>query len=547
VTHAVPHDEKTKTVVLEPMLTEQWYLNVKPLAEVALKAVRDGQTKFVPERFADEYYRWLEDIRPWCVSRQLWWGHQIPAWYDDKGEIFVAETEAEAQALAKAKHGREVTLTRDPDVLDTWFSSALWPFSTLGWPEETLELKRYYPTDTLVTMFDIIFFWVARMMMMGLHFTKQIPFHTVYIHARVVDERGQKMSKTRGNVIDPLTLIDEFGADALRFSLAIAAMAGKDLRMGKSRVEIYRNFCTKIWNAARFCEMNECVRVPNFNPSSLKSTVNRWVVGELARTRNEVTAAIEAYRFNEAAGGLYEFIWNVYCDWYLEFIKPVLTGPDSDEKAETRATAAWVLDETLRLLHPFAPFITEELWRVTGEHGLKRKGLLISEQWPDYSAIARDDAAEAEMNWVKKLISEVRSVRAEMNVPPASKLQLRLKGASTAEGDWLDRHNDLIQRMARLETAIVASDLAKGSAQIVVGQGTAGLALEGIIDFAKERARLTKEMQKTEGEIGRIDTKLANKEFVAKAPEEVLEEQKEKRAEYEAARLKLAEALKRLD
>ncbi|MBI1211689.1 MAG: valine--tRNA ligase [Alphaproteobacteria bacterium] len=547
VTHAVPHDEKTKTVVLEPMLTEQWYLNVKPLAEVALKAVRDGKTKFVPERFADEYYRWLEDIRPWCVSRQLWWGHQIPAWYDDEGNIFVAESEDGAHAQAKAKHGREVTLRRDPDVLDTWFSSALWPFSTLGWPEETPELKRFYPTDALVTMFDIIFFWVARMMMMGLHFTKQVPFHTVYIHARVVDERGQKMSKTRGNVIDPLTLIDEFGADALRFALAIAAMAGRDLRMGRSRVEIYRNFCTKIWNAARFCEMNECVRSAGFDPSKVKSTVNRWVIGELARTRNEVTAAIEAYRFNEAAGALYEFIWNVYCDWYLEFIKPVLTGDNNDEKGETRASAAWVLDETLRLLHPFAPFISEELWRVTGEQGPKRQGLLIAESWPDYGALPPDDAAAAEMNWVKRLISEVRSVRAEMNVPPATKLALRLKGASASEGQWLARHNDLILRMARLESAIVANDILKGSAQIVVGQGTAGLALEGVIDLAKERARIGKEIQKVEGEISRIDQKLSNKDFVARAPEEVIEEQKEKRAEYEAARSKLAEALKRLD
>jgi valyl-tRNA synthetase len=547
VTHAVPHDEKTKTVVLEPMLTEQWYLNVKPLADVALAAVREGKTKFVPDRFADEYYRWLEDIRPWCVSRQLWWGHQIPAWYDDKGEIFVAESEAEAHALAKTKHGRDVKLTRDPDVLDTWFSSALWPFSTLGWPEQTPEFKRYYPTDTLVTMFDIIFFWVARMMMMGLHFTKQIPFNTVYIHARVVDERGQKMSKTRGNVIDPLTLIDEFGADALRFALAIAAMAGKDLRMGKSRVEIYRNFCTKIWNAARFCEMNECVRTQGFDPAKVTSTVNRWVIGELARARNEVTASIEAYRFNEAAGGLYEFIWNVYCDWYLEFIKPVLTGADNDEKRETRATAAWVLDETLRLLHPFAPFISEELWRVTGEQGPKRKGLLIAETWPDYTGLPRDEAAASEMNWVKKLISEVRSVRAEMNVPPATKLALRLKSANAAEGEWLGRHNELIQRMARLESAIVANDILKGSAQIVVGQGTAGLALEGIIDFTKERARISKEIQKAEGEIGRIDQKLANKDFVARAPEEVIEEQKEKRAEYDAARSKFAEALKRLD
>ncbi len=545
VGHAVPHDEKTKTVVLEPMLTEQWYLNVKPLAERALGAVRDGRTKFVPERFADTYYRWLEDIRPWCVSRQLWWGHQIPAWYDDEKNIFVAETEAEARAQAKAKHGRDVTLTRDPDVLDTWFSSGLWPFSTLGWPDETPELKRYYPTDVLVTMFDIIFFWVARMMMFGLKFMDEVPFHTVYIHARVVDEKGQKMSKTRGNVIDPLTLIDEFGADALRFALAIAAAAGKDLRIGRSRVEIHRNFCTKIWNAARFCEMNGCVRTVGNDPSALTSTVNRWIVGELVRARNEVTAALDAYRFNDAAGGLYEFVWNVYCDWYLEFIKPILSGSDEAQKAETRATAAWVMDEMLRLMHPFIPFITEELWRVTGEQGPKRESLLISAAWPDYAKIARDPTAEAEMNWVKALITEVRSVRAEMNVPPASKLPLTLKTPSADERAWLDRHNELVLRLARLETA-KAGELAKGSAQIVVGEGTAGLALEGFIDFDKERARLTKEVKKADGEIARIDAKLANKDFVARAPEEVIEEQREKRAEYEAARAKLGEALKRL-
>jgi valyl-tRNA synthetase len=547
VTHAVPHDEKTKTVVLEPMLTEQWYLNVKPLAERALASVRQGRTRFVPERFADTYYRWLEDIRPWCVSRQLWWGHQIPAWYDDKGNIFVAETEDEARAQAKAKHGREVALSRDPDVLDTWFSSALWPFSTLGWPAATPELERYYPTDVLVTMFDIIFFWVARMMMFGLHFTDKEPFHTVYIHPRVVDEKGQKMSKTRGNVIDPLTLIDEFGADALRFALAIAAAAGKDLRMGRSRVEIYRNFCTKIWNAARFCEMNECRRTAGFAPSQLKSTVNRWIVGELVRARNEVTAGIETYRFNDAAGALYEFVWNVYCDWYLEFIKPLLAGGDEAQKGETRATAAWVFDEMLRLLHPFMPFISEELWRVTGEVGPKRESLLITAAWPDYSGIARDAAAEAEMNWVKALISEVRSVRAEMNVPPAAKLPLTLKTASADERVWLDGHNELILRLARLESAKIANELAKGSAQIVVGRGTAGLALEGAIDFAKERSRISKEIQRLDGEIARIDAKLNNKDFVARAPEEVIEEQREKRAEYEAARSKLIEALKRLE
>lgn len=546
VSHAVPHDEKTKTVELEPMLTEQWYLNVRPLADKALAAVRDGRTKFVPQRFEDEYFRWLEDIRPWCVSRQLWWGHQIPAWYDDQGNVFVGETEEDARAQAKAKHGKDVMLTRDPDVLDTWFSSALWPFSTMGWPENTPEMKRYYRTDVLVTMFDIIFFWVARMMMMGLHFTNEVPFHTVYIHARVVDEKGQKMSKTRGNVIDPLTLIDEFGADALRFALAIAAAAGKDLRMGRNRVEVYRNFCTKLWNAARFCEMNNCVRTEGFDPNVLKSPVNRWLIGELVRTRGEVTVALDAYRFNEAAGALYEFVWNVYCDWYLEFIKPVLAGSDEAQKAETRATAAWVLDEILRLMHPFVPFITEELWRVTGEQGPKRQLMLIAESWPDYGQVARDAAAEAEMNWVKSLISEVRSVRAEMNVPPSAKLPLTLKTGSAKEREWLARHNDMILRMARLEAAVIADSFPKGAAQIVAGEGAAALSLEGFIDFDKERARLTKDLKKADEEVSRVDQKLNNENFVSRAPEDVVQELRDKRVEHVATRTKVAEALKRL-
>ncbi|MEQ1753600.1 MAG: valine--tRNA ligase [Micropepsaceae bacterium] len=547
VVHAVPHDEKTKTVELEPMLTEQWYLNVKPLAEKALAAVHDGRTKFIPQRFEDEYFRWLEDIRPWCVSRQLWWGHQIPAWYDAQGNVFVAESEADAHAQANQKHGAEVALTRDPDVLDTWFSSALWPFSTMGWPVNTPEFKRYYKTDVLVTMFDIIFFWVARMMMMGLHFTNDVPFHTVYIHARVVDEKGMKMSKTKGNVIDPLTLIDEFGADALRFALAIAAAPGRDLRMGRNRVEVYRNFCTKLWNAARFCEMNNCVRPETFDPNSLRSAVNRWVVGELVRTKTETTASLDAFRFNDAATGLYEFVWNVYCDWYVEFIKPVLSGADGDEKTETRATAAWVLDEILRLMHPFVPFMTEELWRVTGEQGPARSKLLIEEAWPDYSAVARDVAAEAEMNWVKTLISEVRSVRAEMNVPPSSKLPLVLKTASANEREWLVRHNDLILRMARLETAVAGDNFAKGAAQIVAGDGTAALSLEGFIDFAKERARLTKDLKKADDEVARVDQKLNNKDFVAKAPEDVVQELRDKRVEHLSVRSKVQEALRRVE
>ncbi|HVZ69974.1 MAG TPA: valine--tRNA ligase, partial [Rhizomicrobium sp.] len=382
ITHSVPHDEKTKTVVLEPYLTEQWYLNVKPLAEKAIAAVEDGRTKFVPENWANVYFNWLRNIHPWCISRQLWWGHQIPAWYDADGKIYVAESEAEAQKQAGGKQ-----LARDPDVLDTWFSSALWPFSTLGWPDETPELKRFYPTSVLVTGFDIIFFWVARMMMMGLHFMNDVPFHTVFIHTRVLDEKGQKMSKTKGNVVDPLELIDEFGADALRFTLALAAGQGRDMRIGPSRVEVNRNFATKLWNAARFCEMNECVSRDDFDPAKVSLTANRWIVAETAKTAAEVTRNFEALRFNEAAGAVYHFVYDTFCDWYLEITKPIFNQGDEPQKAETRATAAWARDRILEILHPFMPFITEELWARTAS--TPRKSLLIESPWPDLSGLPK--------------------------------------------------------------------------------------------------------------------------------------------------------------
>jgi valyl-tRNA synthetase len=546
IVHAVPHDEKTKTVVLEPYLTEQWYLNVAPLAEKAIAAVEDGRTRFVPEHWANVYFNWMRNIQPWCISRQLWWGHQIPAWYGPDGAAFVEETEAEARAAAARHYGRATDLRRDEDVLDTWFSSALWPFSTMGWPDETPELKRYYPTSTLVTSFDIIFFWVARMMMMGLHFMKDVPFRDVFIHTRVLDERGQKMSKTKGNVVDPLDLIDEYGADALRFSLAIAAGQGKDIRLGINRVETCRNFGTKLWNAARFCEMNECVRKREFDPASVGLTVNRWIVAETARVAAEVTAAIESYRFNEAAGAIYHFVWDVFCDWYLEFIKPVLNGDDETPKAETRETAAWALDRILQLLHPFMPFISEELWARMAEHAEPRRTLLMLSPWPDLSQLPAHDDAREEMQWLIDLVSGIRSVRAEMNVPPSARIALLLKDASPQSSVRLSRHRDLVLTLARLSGARTSHDIPQGSAQFVIGEAVAALPLGDVIDFKKERTRLEKELQKTEGEIARFDHKLSNAAFVAKAPEEVIEEQKEKRADAAALAQRLKEALKRL-
>jgi valyl-tRNA synthetase len=540
ITHAVPHDEKTKTVVLEPFLTEQWYLNVQPLADKAIAAVEKGETKFVPENWANVYFSWLRNIRPWCISRQLWWGHQIPVWYDADGKIYCAESEDAAKALAGGK-----PLTRDEDVLDTWFSSALWPFSTLGWPDKTLELSRYYPTSVLVTGFDIIFFWVARMMMMGIHFLGEVPFKTVLIHNRVLDEQGAKMSKTKGNVVDPITLIDEFGADALRFTLALAAGQSRDMRIGPTRVETNRNFATKLWNTARFCEMNGCVTVPNFDPFDVTDVVNKWIVTEVLLAVDNVTSGIMGLRFNEAANAAYHFVYDEFCDWYIEITKPIFQSGSEAAKAETRATTAWARDQILKLLHPFMPFITEELWARTSE--TPRETLLVLAQWPTSQPYSRDFLdARGEMSWVIDLIKGVRSVRAEMNVPAGAKIPLVMTGASEESAARLARHIDVIATLARLSSAEAGPAIPKGSAQFVLGEAVVALPLGDVIDFAKERARLEKDLKKAQDEIDRFDAKLSNEQFVAKAPEDVLTEQREKRAEAQALAVRLTDAIGRL-
>jgi valyl-tRNA synthetase len=546
ITHAVPHDEKTKTVVLEPFLTEQWYLNVQPLADKAIAAVEKGETKFVPENWANVYFGWLKNIRPWCISRQLWWGHQIPVWYDADGKIYCAETEDEAKAQAGGK-----ALTRDADVLDTWFSSALWPFSTLGWPEKTPELTRFYPTSVLVTGFDIIFFWVARMMMMGIHFLGEVPFRTVFIHNRVLDEAGAKMSKTKGNVVDPITLIDEFGADALRFTLALAAGQSRDMRIGPTRVETNRNFATKLWNTSRFCEMNGCVTQAGFDPAGVTQTANKWIVAETAQAVADVTLAIEALRFNDAANAAYHFVYDIFCDWYIEITKPVFqagsgspSGSVANAQAETRATTAWARDQILKLLHPFMPFITEELWEKTAVS--PRESLLVVAEWPKVAVPQGADAAASEMHWVIDLIKGVRSVRAEMNVPAAAKIPMVLTNASETSAARLAKHIDVIATLARLSAAEAAPVLPKGSAQFVLNEAVVALPLGDVIDFAKERARLEKDLKKAQDEIARFDAKLSNEQFVAKAPEEVLAEQREKRAEAAVLAARLSDAIGRL-
>jgi valyl-tRNA synthetase len=528
-------------VVIEPMLTEQWYVNAAEMAKPAIAAVEKGDTAFVPKNWDKTYYEWMRNIQPWCISRQLWWGHQIPAWYGQDGEIFVEESEDLALAAAMRHYGSRVALTRDEDVLDTWFSSALWPFSTLGWPEQTPELRRHYKTDVLVTGFDIIFFWVARMMMMGLHFMKEVPFHTVYIHALVRDEKGQKMSKSKGNVIDPLELMDEFGADALRFTLAAMAAQGRDIKLAKSRVEGHRNFGTKLWNAARFAEMNGVARDFDYDPVAARVTVNRWIAGEAARTRNAVTKALEEHRYNEAAGALYHFVWNVYCDWYVELIKPILAGTDKAAKKETQASAAWVLDQIMVLLHPFMPFVTEELWQQTA----KREHWLIEAEWPSYKGLG-DAKADAEIEWVIAIISEIRSVRAEMNISGGLKIPCVLVGANRESRRIASAWEHEIIRLARLSSISFEDRVPQASAQIVLNEATVALPLEGVIDFATERARLTKELERIEKEQASIIGRLGNPGFVAKAPEEVLAETRERKAELDVQRTKTIEALKRL-
>jgi valyl-tRNA synthetase len=618
-TYAVPHGDRSNAVI-EPYLTDQWYVDVKKLAQVAIESVRSGQTRFVPSQWETTFLNWMENIHPWCISRQIWWGHQIPAWYGFKinkdrqillvstdefkriYEVFVGESDQEALELARKYYdvsdvmvaendtqalnhidhakGTKFAIWRDEDVLDTWFSSALWPFSTLGWPDQTPELKRFYPTSTLVTGFDIIFFWVARMMMMGLHFMKEVPFRDVYIHALVRDERGQKMSKSKGNVVDPLAVIDEYGADALRFTLAAMAAQGRDIKLSAQRIEGYRNFATKLWNAARFAEINNCVLDPAFDTRKAQEKLNRWIVHETADTARQVTAAIEAYKFNDAASAVYRFVWSVYCDWYLELAKPLLTGTDGPSKDETRAIVAWTRDQILKLLHPFMPFVTEELWRVTGEREPKRQHLLTETPWPEFTRFEEQlDPDDSNMEVVVDVVSETRAIRTIYNIPFREPLSINLTNFNATSSSILTSTAPSIARLAntvvevngrRVASATAPSETMKLSSttpsagtaisttsskispqafaiQTPIRDGLVSILLPSSFDITAERARLTKEMAKCDADIARVDAKLGNPNFVARAPEEVVEEEKEKREEAQLRKAKLAEALQRLE
>jgi len=542
-THAVPHGDRGG-VPIEPYLTDQWYVNAAELAKPAMAAVRNGTTQIVPKNWEKTYFDWMENIQPWCVSRQLWWGHQIPAWYGPDGKCFVEKSEAEAKAAAHAHYGEDVALERDTDVLDTWFSSALWPFSTLGWPDKTRELATYYPTSVLVTGFDILFFWVARMMMMGLHFMEEIPFHTVYLHALVRDKHGAKMSKSKGNVIDPLELMDEYGADALRFTLAIMAAQGRDVKLDPARIAGYRNFGTKLWNATRFAQMNGVKLDADFRPENAKLAVNRWILTELTKATHAVTEGIANYRFNEAAGAAYRFVWNQFCDWYLELLKPIFMGDDEAAKAEAQATAAYCLDQIYKLLHPFMPFMTEELWTLTAGEGRKRDTVLALAAWPELSF--KDEESAADINWLVDLVTGIRSVRAEMNVPAGAIAPVVVLDANAASIDRFARHDAAIKRLARVESVSFEAQAPKGSAQMLLGEATICIPLGNLIDLKAEAARLAKEAGKIAAEMDRIEKKLSNEKFVANAREEVVEAERERLAELKEAAQRVATAESRI-
>ncbi|WP_022727114.1 valine--tRNA ligase [Fodinicurvata sediminis] len=541
--HTVPHGDRSG-VAIEPWLTDQWFCDAKTLAAPCVEAVRDGRMRFVPKQWENTFFEWMRNIQPWCISRQIWWGHQIPAWYGPDGHIFVEETVDAARAAAQAHYGEHVELVADEDVLDTWFSSALWPFSTLGWPEDTPEvqrdLARYYPGDVLVTGFDIIFFWVARMMMMGQHFMEDVPFRDIYIHALVRDQHGQKMSKSKGNIIDPLEMIDNYGSDSLRFTLAALAVPGRDVKLDPSRVEGYRNFITKLWNAARFCLMNQAELPAGYDPANNSTALNRWIVSEVCQLRSDIDTALENYRLDEAAGRLYHFIWHSFCDWYIEFAKPQLENVETT--AETRATMAWTMNALLRLLHPFAPFVTEELWsRFGGE------GLLITAQLPEDRQDLRAPSAVSEMEWLIALISEIRALRGEMNVPAGSHVSLVVKDAAAETGTRLERHADLLKRLARVESLEIAvNDLPSDAATFVMEEATMGIPLGNVIDITEERQRLERELDKLSKEIAKLDGKLSNAQFLEKAPAAVVEEQRQRRAQIAQSRDKLAGSLERL-
>ncbi len=538
----IPYGDRSN-VVIEPMLTDQWFVDAPTLAREAIRAVEQGEMEFVPKSYEKTYFEWMRNIQPWCISRQLWWGHQMPIWYGPDGEIFCEENVDEAQAAADKHYGRHVELTRETDVLDTWFSSGLWAFSTLGWPDKTEFLDTFYPTSVLVTGFDIIFFWVARMMMMSMYMMKKVHFKKCYIHGLVRDEQGRKMSKSKGNTVDPMETIEKYGADALRFFMAAMETQGRDINMSENRIAGYRNFATKLWNAARFGEMNEAAMPQGFEPSSVKHAVNKWIIAKAQEATREVTENLNSYRFSDAANAVYQFVWGAFCDWYIEMIKPILYGENEAEKAETRAAFAWVRDRILVILHPFMPFITTELWNNTAQRDVK----LIHAPWPQAEKI--DTAAMEDIDWAIELIGAVRSLRAEMNLPAGAKLTVFLKDANDTSCAHLKSFNNIICSLARLEKLecfAPEAEVSKDMVQAVFREAVILLPLKGVVDFAAEKERLQKEIAALDKNLEGYARKLGNPSFVERAPAAVVEEEKRRQSEALENKAKLQEALQRI-
>ena len=516
--NSVPHGDRSD-VIIEPYLTDQWYVDAKTLAKPAIENVENGETKFIPENWSKTYFDWMNNIQPWCISRQLWWGHRIPAWYTDKGEVIVAKSEAEAKIIAKEKYSTD-KISRDEDVLDTWFSSALWPFSTLDWPNDTNDLDRFYPTSLLITGFDIIFFWVARMMMMGLYFQKKIPFSEVYIHALVRDENGQKMSKSKGNVVDPLELIDQYGADSLRFTLASMASFGRDIKLSKSRVEGYRNFGTKLWNASRFCEINNCSKYQKIDLENLKCILTNWILGEIIKTDKKINLYLDEYKFNEASNEIYHFIWHIFCDWYLELIKPYFDSSDSEHLDEIKAVTAFSLKFILTKLHPFMPFITEELWE---NLGYKEKPLILSE-WDLNLPEKEDVKLSLNTNFIINIISSIRSIRSELNIASKTNLSLEVMEKDYKKLSKIQDIKLLLNRLVRVDDLIKVSNFSDRAASFSLSEIDFALVIDDSIDLSMELLRIEKEEEKIFQDINSLKKKLDNKNFVEKAPKEVVQE-----------------------
>ena len=534
--HTVPYGDRSGEII-EPWLTDQWFVNAKKLSIEAIEKVKSKETKFIPQNWEKTYFDWMNNIQPWCISRQLIWGHQIPAWYGPDGKVFVAETSNEAHKLAKNYYKKSVKLTQDEDVLDTWFSSALWPFSTLGWPEKTPELDKFYPTSALVTGFDIIFFWVARMMMMGLYFTQQAPFKEVYVHALVRDENGQKMSKSKGNVIDPLILMDEFGADALRMTLCSMAAQGRDIKLSKQRVEGYRNFITKIWNAIKLCEKNDCI-YEDFDISNTQNIFNLWILNELEKCRQKTEDSIKSYKFNEAANELYKFVWSIFCDWYLEFTKVIYLSNDKIIIQETKHVTSIVLSKTLIMLHPIMPFFTEHLWDKASNLLKKETSRISQSKWPEKINISQLDSKK--VNLLINLISSIRSTRSELNVPAKSKLKIYFLNISSYLEEIIQNNKDIVMTMTRavsFEKVDQIND--EGMVQVIFNDGLIYLSLKGIINFEEEKKRLQKNIEKLDLEIKKIRMKLNNSNFISNAPKEIIKEQRDREEEYQRSKEKL--------